>query len=126
MRSLVERKDFKRFKNEEFFERKEPVYAQGYFDVKSKLPKLDEQDFTLVSNRLLNEFGYFLEGEIRLCLFVDLLVQARVIVLNNRKNSYLNHYVYTGNIVIPNGEIREIFIVSNDHGKSTIKLATDA
>ena len=66
MEQTVERKEvFNRVNIKGFFDRKEPVYADGYFDVKSKLPKLDERDFTLVSNRLLNEFGYFLDGEIR-------------------------------------------------------------
>ena len=127
MEQTVERKtEFNRVNIKGFFDRKEPVYADGYFDIKSKLPKFEDKDFTHVSNRLLNEYGYFLDGEIRLCLFVDLLVQARTIVLNTRKHGYLNHYVYTGEIMIPSGKTREIFIVSNEHGKSTIKLATDA
>ena len=74
----------------------------GFFDIKSKLSFLDEQDFTQVSMRLLEDYGYFRDDKIiRLGEFINLTLQARTIVLNNRKSGSLTNYVYSGNIVIP-------------------------
>ena len=98
-----------------------------FFDVLLNLPFLEERVFSHVSNRLLNKHEYWHKnGDIRLGYFVDLLVQAREIVINSRKKEGYPSSVFVGIVVFPNDEKGEIFITPNESGKLYIKLATDA
>ncbi len=95
-----------------------------HFDVLRELPFLEERVFSHVSNRLLNKHEYWHKnGNIRLGYFVDLLVQAREIVVKYRKKE---GYPTSGIVIFPNDEKGEIFITPNESGKLSIKLATDA
>ena len=93
----------------------------------SGLPFLQERLFTHVSTRLLTKYEYWnAKSEIRLYYFVDLLVQAREIVIKNRKyDSFMPAYC-SGFVLLANNQEAEIAVIPNDSGKLTIKLASDA
>jgi hypothetical protein len=98
-----------------------------FFDVLANLPLLQERVFSHVSNRLLSKHEFWNDkGEIRLTYFVDLLVQAREIVINNRKYTGYPPPYCSGVVVFLNNTKEEIVITPNDSGKLTIKLTIDA
>lgn len=114
---IKKRIEFKKIENNE----------REFFDVLESLPLLQERVFSHVSNRLLSKHEFWNDkGEIRLTYFVDLLVQAREIVINNRQYSGYPPSYCTGAAVFLNNVKEEIVITPNDSGKLTIKLTEDA
>ena len=97
-----------------------------YFDVLARLPFLQERVFSHVSNRLLEKYQYLNENnEIRLTLFVDLLVQAREIYVKSQTYNSSSPSFISGEVVLPDDTKDEIVVVPNHFGKLTIKLNTD-
>jgi|GEM_PF-3861197 len=107
---------------------KNPALGEREFlDISTNLEFLDEGVFSHVSIRLLEKYGYLKEDKtVRLCCFVDLLLQAKAIMINTHKHGDSKNFVYVGKILLPDSGVDEIFISPNISGKMTINLPTDA
>ena len=104
-------------------EKKVEFKEQDFVEITKEFSWLKEERFTLISRRLLEEYGYLYEGgRIRLCELVNLLVQAREIVEN--LNKYLGgmdtHFLDL--ITTPDMKKRMILLVKEPEGKMSIRL----
>jgi hypothetical protein len=92
--------------------------------------------FTYVTSNLLGTLGYCEDDEnmhpmaepndaIKLVCLKDLLIQAHEIVRSKSKNFTKFDYFFEGDVEIPSGERKKIFIAQNETGKFTIMLPED-
>ena len=97
-----------------------------FLDIQNRFPFMQEKVFSHVSNRLLSKYDFWHKnGEIRLSYFVDLLVQAREIVIKAREYHDCLPAYCSGLVVFPNNLKDEIAITPNNQGKLSIKLLSD-
>ena len=123
MNATVEEKiEVKVEKNTSFLE---GVNEQEFMNINKYFPRLEEKDFSHVSFKLLREYGYYKNGEIRRYFLVELLNQARELVKESTEclgsvEPYLFH-----EIEIPDDKIGMILICQNIDGKTSIKLPSE-
>lgn len=98
----------------------------GFLSVQDELPYLQEKVFSHVSHRLLQKHNFWYEnGQIRLSLFVDFLLQARELYVKATQYHGIAPNVVSGSVVFPNDLRDEITIIPNPSGKLSIKLASE-
>jgi len=99
---------------------------QDLIEINERWPYLKEEQFTQISKRLLEEYGYFYDwGDTKVCYLVDLLAQARGIVRKSQKYLGSIDAFFLDQITCPDDIKKLILIVQNDDGKMSIKLPTD-
>lgn len=92
------------------------------YDVSVNLPFLKEDEITQVSRGLLERFGYFKNGSIRIYYFVDLLNQCREIIKECKKYAGSIDPYFLHEIELPDYRRGQVVIVTEKDGKYSIKL----
>lgn len=104
---------------------KQAVGDKILFDVVTVNPEWKKGIFSHITTNLLRE-GYVKEdGEINIPNLLDLLNQANQIVKKKSKNFKKFDWFFEGEIELPSGSKRKIFIAQNETGKFTIMLPED-
>jgi len=115
---------------DEFFGEPISVYTSGQAEEDGLLfPVKDHQLFNYITTNLMYGRGYMVrdgcEEHVNIPNLIDLLNQARLIMVRNYQETKEQDHFYSGLIEFPSGVKGKIFMAQNESGKYTIMLPED-